>query len=411
MTMSPHSGRSWAWLALCLVAAPLIVNAQSRMTGSGPGALVRIFNSDSAVLEAREERKELPCQVSPIKPLLGFDLRFHAGYEVTIPLRELAGGEDLLTMIFRVSPENRRDDPVYFSQRITVPTIEEDAKGLAYLEGSFDLGEGKYHVDWLMRDRSERVCSSFWEVDAALPGRDRDLQLALAPGEIDGSDREPFEDEPPIKRIETDEPLNIKVMVNFAPQNTYSATLRPLDLNALVSILRNIAREPRITKFSVVAFNMQDQRVVYRQEQDDRIDFPALGQSLNSLRLGTVDIRKLEDKQGDTHFLADLIGKEMAGEDNPDAVIFAGPKVMLDEKLPEESLKRLGELNYPVFYMNYILSPQANPWRDAIGTAVRYLKGAEYTISRPRDLFFAWSEIMARIVKLKAGRHPDAASR
>jgi hypothetical protein len=262
-----------------------------------------------------------------------------------------------------------------------------------------------------MRDRSERVCSSFWEVDATLPGRDKDVQLALAPGEIDGSDREPFEEEPPIQRIETDEPLNVKVMVNFAPQNTHSATLRPLDLNALVSILRNIAREPRITRFSVVAFNMQDQRVVYRQEQGDRIDFPALGQSLNSLKLGTVDIAKLEDKHADTNFLADLIGQEMAGEDRPDAVIFAGPKVMLDEKLPEESLKRLGELNYPVFYMNYILSPQANPWRDAIGTAVRYFKGAEYTISRPRDLFFAWSEIMSRIVKLKAGRHPGAASR
>ena len=38
-------------------------------------------------------------------------------------------------------------------------------------------------------------------------------------------------------------------------------------------------------------------------------------------------------------------------------------------------------MKQPVFYMNYNLNPQANPWRDAIGTAVKYLKGVEYTIS------------------------------
>jgi hypothetical protein len=58
--------------------------------------------------------------------------------------------------------------------------------------------------------------------------------------------------------------------------------------------------------------------------------------------------------------------------------------------------------------MNYNLNPQANPWHDSISMAVRFLKGAEYTISRPRDLFFAWTEIMGRIVKLKTGRTATA---
>jgi hypothetical protein len=66
-------------------------------------------------------------------------------------------------------------------------------------------------------------------------------------------------------------------------------------------------------------------------------------------------------------------------------------------------LKQLGDVKFPVFYMNYNLNPQANPWRDAIGNTVRYMKGAEYTISRPRDLFFAWAEIIGRIVKSKVG--------
>jgi hypothetical protein len=88
----------------------------------------------------------------------------------------------------------------------------------------------------------------------------------------------------------------------------------------------------------------------------------------------------------------------------PDAVIIAGPKVMLDETVSQDSLKQIGDLKFPVFYMNYNLNPQAVPWRDAIGSAVKYLKGAEFTITRPRDLFFAWSEIIGRIVKSKFGR-------
>ena len=54
--------------------------------------------------------------------------------------------------------------------------------------------------------------------------------------------------------------------------------------------------------------------------------------------------------------------------------------------------------------MNYNLNPQTPPWRDAIGNTVKFLKGGEYTISRPRDLFFSWTDIIGRIVKLKFGR-------
>jgi hypothetical protein len=77
---------------------------------------------------------------------------------------------------------------------------------------------------------------------------------------------------------------------------------------------------------------------------------------------------------------------------------------MLDDGLPQDCLKKVAEVEYPVFYMNYNLNPQAVPWRDAIGAAVKYLKGFEYTIARPRDLWSAWGDIMSRIVKLRLGK-------
>ena len=399
-----------AWFPFAVLAALTpTIPAQELMPVAIPGGGVHLFNSDATVLEAQEVRKDLPCTVTPVKPELGFDLKFHAGYEVTIPLRELAGPENMLTMVFRVVPEGHEDEAVYFSQHIAVPSIAEDAGGPAYLQGSFDVGEGSYHVDWLMRDRAERVCSNNWDIEATLPPKDKQMALDILPDVIRAADAEPFKQEPPVERTARNEPLNVKVVVNFAPQDSGAATLQPLDLNALVSILRNIAREPRITRFSIVAFNMQEQRVIYRDDSASQIDFPALGKALKSLNLGTVDLKQLSQKHGDSEFLGTLITKELtADKQAPDAVIFAGPKVMLESGFSDETLKQLADVKTPVFYMNYNLNPQVNPWRDAIGNAVKAAKGSEFTISRPRDLFFSWTEIITRIVKSKFSRTSGA---
>ena len=39
------------------------------------------------------------------------------------------------------------------------------------------------------------------------------------------------------------------------------------------------------------------------------------------------------------------------------------------------------------------------PWKDSISHAVKLFRGTEYTISRPRDLWFAVTEMVSRIVK------------
>jgi len=368
------------------------------------GRAVHIINTDLAVLETQDVRKDLNCTVTPDKPVLGFDLRFHAGFDVAIPLKDLSGSENYLTIMFRVTPDGHADDATYFSQHYNVPAIPEDAKGDADLDGAIDLGEGTYHVDWLIRDRSGRVCSFYWNMDATLPAKDKQIELVMNPNHIDPAHYEQFGEEPPISRAQGAPPLNIKILVNFGPQNYEAASLRPVDTIALVSILRRIAREPQFGKFSIVAFNMQEQRVLYRQKSEEKIDFPALGEAIHSIKLGTVDMKKLAQKHSDTEFLTDLISKEMHTDDHPDAVVFAGPKVMLDAAVPEETLKPLADVEYPVFYMNYALNPALMPWRDSISRAVKIFKGTEYTISRPRDLWFAMSEMVSRIVKSKHGR-------
>lgn len=384
----------------------LCAGARAQMLIPPEAGGVHIYNSEMAVLEAQDVRKEINCTVSPVKPVLGFDMRYHAGFDVDVPLKDVAGaGNNVLTILFRVTSATNSDDQKYFVQKIKVPPIEEDASGSATLSGTIELGEGNYHVDWLLHDRSERVCSYYWDMEAQLSPKDKQIQVSVPAGRIQEEDFDQFTDDPPVSRQHTGPLMNVKVLVNFAPQNADSAAMQPVDTIALVSILRRIARQPQFGKFSIVAFNIQEQKVVYRQASEGRIDFPALGNAIESIKLGTVNLKQLSEKHSDTDFLTDLITKEMATDDHPDALVFAGPKLMLDESVPEETLKPIApDVDYPVFYLNYALNPQLVPWKDAISRAVKVFKGTEYTISRPRDLWFAMSDMVTRVVKSRRGR-------
>ena len=148
-----------------------------------------------------------------------------------------------------------------------------------------------------------------------------------------------------MEREQTDNPLNVKVVVNFAPQDSGSATLQPLDTNALISILRNIAREPRIGKFSIVAFNMQEQRVIYRQEGlPDRLPGPREGAEGAQPGHGGFEAVEPEAWRHGIPGQPDHEGAEGREQEQPDAVIFAGPKVMLEDGLsagnPEADFRR-----------------------------------------------------------------------
>jgi hypothetical protein len=71
------------------VASLMVLTAAGRgqviLEGSGPGGEAHLFNTDAAILESQDPRKDLPCTATPVKATLGFDLKFHSGYEVSVP--------------------------------------------------------------------------------------------------------------------------------------------------------------------------------------------------------------------------------------------------------------------------------------------------------------------------------------
>jgi hypothetical protein len=255
-----------------------------------------------------------------------------------------------------------------------------------------------------MRDKLERVCSSGWDVDASLSPKDKPMPLFIDPEQVAESAPEPFLNDLASLPSRRGDGVNLKLLVNFAPQNSRSASLQRSDTEALVSILKTIQRDAHVAHLSLVALNIGESKVFYRQETADAIDFPALGKALQSMKLGTVDVAKLGEKHSETGFLQELIQTEVANNVPVDALIFAGPKAMLNADVPQQELRRMGGVECPVFYMNYNANPQSAPWKDSISHAIRAFKGTEYTISRPRDLWLSTSDMFSRIMGSKRQR-------
>ena len=212
--------------------------------------------TDMAVLASRERRADFSCQVTPDKPALGFDLRFHSNYRVAVPIKVLADVGGWLQVIMRVTPSANSEEPVYLIHRYSIPDVPLEAKGEGELASGVDLGLGRYKVDWMIRDGRGRVCSSHWELEAKLRGGRQNLPLTLDPNMVAGRVEGPFDDEPPVERAAT-RPLHVKILLNLSPVKPQETILRPEDAAVLLSMLRSITREPGLSRFTLVAFNLR----------------------------------------------------------------------------------------------------------------------------------------------------------
>ena len=215
--------------------------ARSQTLMAPAGHQLNLIPSDAAVLDSRAFRTDLPCVVKPLNPQLGFDLAFHSGYEVNIPFGQLAAPEERLTIIFRVTPQNKPDQAAYFEQKFRIPEVYATTKGKAEFHGNFVTGEGAFQIELLARDRSERFCASHWQIVADTNIKGRHGITPLTPGLVQPEVADLFARGAPVKPEER-RPLNVLVFLNLSPQSSTMSALPQTEIEALFSILRRVPR-------------------------------------------------------------------------------------------------------------------------------------------------------------------------
>jgi hypothetical protein len=372
-----------------------ILRAQSIIASIEPGAGGRLFQGDAAVLDLREVKTSLHCAVIPSRTELGFDLVFHAGQTTRIRLRDLAGEGNVLTSIFRVASGSNPRDAVYFEQKWRLPSIPESAGDEIVLDSSFVVGEGDYQVDWLLRDRDERVCSAFWKISARMPTKAGQVAPGLPPGSIGAAGADSYAMDG-ASRTDPAQRLSVTILLNLSPDVAGGAIISQAESETLLSILRGIVREPRIGEISITAFNLDQRQVIFEQEDIRQVNFTTLKKAIGSLTLGTVTVNQLAEKDAEARFLIRLVAEKTARKP-ASPLIFLGRKTFDEFGMNRDLLKQLGDARCPVFYLTYTPAPEANPWHDLIGSAVKHWRGREFIISKPMDLVTAWSKIMSQL--------------
>jgi hypothetical protein len=353
-------------------------------------------SADLAVLDSDQVYRALSCQVEPQKPYLGFDLRFHATYHANVPVETLTAGGWLQEVVrVRSKPDGK---PVLLERRIDVPSFAAGLKGMGSVDGGFDIGPGRYEIDWMMRESGGRVCSSHWNLDVKVGSRGRKLPLTVRENMVTGSLKSPFADEPP-REFRTDQSMCLKILLNVSPVASHEDILSQQYVAVLLSMLRGIVREPVPGRLSLLAFNLRVQKIVYEQKDANGIDFSALGKALESPAAGTIDYRLLRDRQSETHFLTSLLIDQLGNRKaSQNAIIIVGPKVSLEGKVPLDPLRAGGAAPCPIFYLSYNPTPFEEPFADTIGVALKaYNKAAKYDIASPGEFGAALKGILDRL--------------
>jgi hypothetical protein len=341
-------------LALIFLAAIPQLVAQRVMTAERIAPLLKQIEGHS--------NQPLKCEAQPLRPFLNYGLRFQAGYSFTVPLKQYVGPRHAWLIVTEISPEGGITEPVYLLDIMHLPPVEPN-KLDAIAGGSYLLGEGKYRVRWMLLDDQERVCTQNWKIDVHKDRSMRDMKVAMQPGAVASLSLRGLRG----THIDTDiDPIRLTILLDaaplFSPRRAARTGIGPGDQAVLLGMLSAFLERVPASSVRLVAFNLEQQRELYRQEDFTLSSIDRLRVALNSVSLATVDVGVLQNRRGYMELFADLINTEARTEQKSDAVVVLGPRERFEERLPAEALDDADRSGGPRFFY-FQWRPRPNPSR------------------------------------------------
>ena len=327
----------------------------------------------------------LDCDVITFKPFLDFAFRFEAGYIIHCSLEQFEGQAAMLGTLLRVTPE--KGPPVTLGQQFKLPSLspEERAKlnwrhvhNNFEISGVFLMGEGRCPVELALLDNRSRIYRKSWHVEAYLHGKEAKAPLILKPGTVSAISFPPWEGASGDKKG-----LRITVLVDAAPMNPAARKIHAWDRAFLLGSVSSVLRKLPLSSVRLVAFNLEQQREVFRDDDFDRTDLRRLSTALSDLELGSVSFQVLQRPAGWSDLLVNLLNREAQLNPAADAVIFLGPHNRIDREIPPEFLTKAEALR--LYYFEYY--PQrGSDFPDTIQRLISAQKGLTLKLHSPGDL-------------------------
>ena len=368
----------------------------------------------SQLFKEPSKQSDLKCQIHYWGPSLGFDLTYTAGFVILPNNGQLSLNENVDAYI-RVTPSGRAPVFLTMSYQIpaTSPRVAENERFNFFFPGDFTVGEGKYDVTLLVVDEDGRKYRTQWKLKTSghvaasplSPLTVSTIQLATWNGDLDTAG------------------LRLTIFLDATETSPTAVRVRPGTSAYLLSTLSSILREIRCRSVRVVAFNLDEEREIFRADRFDSADFAKLAQALRDFRSATIPSQSLKSSAW-RDYLWGLAQGELVKTEPPDAVVFVGaPSHFTDNRpLAMQNPSNGKALFFDFEYMRVIpvfaagsdtyrgdykivpddegatSSPQAiRPFPDAVDRLTRELHGTVFQITSPKDLALAIQKMSAEL--------------
>jgi hypothetical protein len=334
--------------------------------------------------------RKLKCDLVKFPPSLDYGLRLWTGFNASVPAAEFGAKEPRrMAVALRVTPLEPAGLAVYFYQSLNVPKAPEgvDLKKVRLnVGGGFLVGPGRYRVDWLLITSEARLRRESWKLD--VPSR----QAALGAGKVEPVETALWRGFPGNLAGKT---KRAAIFLHASPvwPRRYVSRLSPWDRQILLTTLSSVLRDGGFTSASVTVFDLQNRRVLAREENIEPRTLRRLARQLAQVDYSTVSMETLAQGASPRPFLEEILREEAKRAEGVDGVLFigsrwrGGPKVDGVSPGLKESMKKWWFLAFS--------TPHTLTEADAVSSLVRAARGKVYSIFRPADLAGAVKEIAA----------------
>ncbi len=345
-------------------------------------------------LDHPELAQSLKCEVTAIKPALNFSFRFQAGYIARVPLKQYSGRGHAWVLVSKITPEAPDAKPVYLVTTAALPDIPKTNQ-LGEIGGGYLLGEGRYGVEWTLFDDSKRICQKHWTINVALTAAERKVKTVMPPDTIGELSLRGSAYTRPAK--DDVHPIRLTVFLHAAPLFPRRTRLRPGDALVLLGGLSSLLERVPSPSVRLVVFNMDQQKVLFRQDNFALESLDQVAQSINGIELGLVDYQILKNRRSSAAFLAGLINKELTEPDQSEIALFLGPASRFTDKVTQASLEERGSAPY-FFHFKFQppLRRAGDGFPDTISQTIGKLKGKTIVVYTPGDFAKAIDQMERR---------------
>jgi hypothetical protein len=358
------------------------------------------------LLDSHTREGRLRCTIQPFKPLLDFAFRFDTGYVFRCPLKEFEGKESMLWSFMRITPES--GSPVLLGAGYRLPGNPTETRHPANLEklkreigasGAFTIGEGRYRVEIVLVDDRGRVIQRSWKIQASLRRGEKTVKVAA-----ESSTVAPLVDRLWDGKLDTSgSGVRVTVLLNVAPFSLRVPKLRAWDRALLLGSLSSLLRETPCESVRLVAFNLDQGRVIFEQVPFDSSGFKRLSQGLQNQELETVNYQALQTRTW-MELLADLANREVTAVEPSQVAIFLGPRVHSTRKIPKQMLKARETREPQFFYFQFFpYWVRGSDFVDSVGHLTKAEGGTVLAIHEPSELARAIKKMLSELKRSGEG--------